>query len=213
MSQDVLKFFDDYKFAACIRSSSASDADEMIQAAIDGGIRIFEISVATPQAFKMIENYAKKDSLLIGAGNIPDGEVAQRAINSGAAFVACNYTDREVINVARHNDSFSIQGISTPTEAFLAQHYGADCVKLFPATLLGGADFLRALRDQLPSVKFTAEGGIDSGNAFEFLKHGIGAFLDKALFDKQLIRQNNWSEITQRAKKLTQRLESLKLAK
>ncbi|MSR77844.1 MAG: bifunctional 4-hydroxy-2-oxoglutarate aldolase/2-dehydro-3-deoxy-phosphogluconate aldolase [Candidatus Omnitrophica bacterium] len=214
MQQPTIKWFDDYKFVACVRSSSPSDAESMIKAAIDGGFRVFEISLNTPQAFKLIESYSKKDSLLIGAGTVSDGEAAQKAINAGASFISSNYTDRDVINVARHNDTFVIQGVSTPTEASTAHHYGADCVKFFPAAFIGGTDYLRAMRDNLPFVKFVAEGSIDPVNAFEYLKYCIGVFFDKTLYDRHLVRQNNWAEITERAKRLTQKLESsLKVAR
>lgn len=214
MESSALKFFEDNKFAACIRSSSPADAESMIKAAMDGGFQIFEISLNTPQAFRIIENYSKKGSLLIGAGTVPDGEAAQKAINAGASFISSNYTDREIINVARHNDTFVIQGVATSTEASVAHHYGADCVKFFPAAFIGGTDYLRAIRDNLPQVKFMAEGGIDQVNAFEYAKYCLGVFFDKTLYDRHLVRQNNWSEITERAKRLTQKLESsLKVAK
>ncbi len=214
MESSVSKFFEDYKFAACIRSSSPSDAESMIKAALDGGFRIFEISLNTPQAFKLIENYSKKDSLLIGAGTVSDGEIAQKAVNAGASFISSNYTDRDIINVARHNDTFVIQGVATPTEASVAYHYGADCVKFFPAAFIGGTDYLRAIRDNLPYVKFVAEGGIDQVNAFEYAKCCLGVFFVKPLYDRHQVRQNNWAEITERAKRLTQKVESsLKVAK
>ncbi len=213
MVHRIFKWFDDYKFAACIRSSSPTDAEVMMKAAMDGGVRIFEIAVTTPQAFRLIESYAKKEHYLIGAGGITDGEVVQRAVNAGAQFVASNYTDREIINVARHNDVFVIQGVATATEALAAHQYGADCMKFFPAAYVGGPDYLRSIRECLPFIKIVAEGGIDQVNAFEYLKYCVGVFLDRTLYDRNLVRQDNWTEITERAKRLTQKLESLKLAK
>jgi 2-dehydro-3-deoxyphosphogluconate aldolase / (4S)-4-hydroxy-2-oxoglutarate aldolase len=211
--EQILKWFDDYKFVAVIRSGTTSNAEEMIKAAMDGGFRIFEISANTPQGFRLIETYSKREGMVVGAGGITDGEIAQRAINAGSAFISSNYTDQEIINVAKHNDSFVIQGVSTATEAVEAYHYGADFVKFFPAALLGGTDYIREIRENLPFLKIVAEGGILIENAFEYLKHCVSVCVDKALFDKPLVRQDNWSEITERAKKLTQKLESLKAVK
>lgn len=207
------KAFEDQRLIAIIRSSTTLNAEEMIKAAADGGFRIFEISSYIPQAFRLIENYSKKEGFVFGAGGITDGEIAQRAINAGAAFVASNYTTQDVINVARHNDSFVIQGVSTPTEAVEAYHYGADLVKFFPAGILGGPDFVREIHDAIPFLKVVAEGAVSQDNAFEYLKHCVAVFVDRALFDKPLVRQDNWTEITERAKRLTQKLESLKAIK
>ena len=211
--QQIHKWFEDYKFVAVIRSSTSTNAEEMIKAASEGGFRIFEISSYIPQAFRLIENYSKKEGFIFGAGGITDGEIAQRAINAGSAFISSNYTAQDVINVARHNDSFVIAGVSTPTEAVEAHNFGADLVKFFPAGTLGGSDYIREIHDSVPFLKIVVEGGVSHENAFEYLKHSIAAFVDRALFDKPLVRQDNWTEITERARKLTQKLEALKAVK
>ena len=80
----------------------------------------------------------KKEGILFGAGAILDGEMAQRAVNAGAKFLASLYTDDEIVNVAKNNDSFVIQGASTLTEVFNAYQCGADLVRIYPAGFLGG---------------------------------------------------------------------------
>ncbi|MDD5217534.1 MAG: bifunctional 4-hydroxy-2-oxoglutarate aldolase/2-dehydro-3-deoxy-phosphogluconate aldolase, partial [Candidatus Omnitrophica bacterium] len=113
----TLKWFEDYKLIATIRSSSTEDAEAMIKAAMDGGFHLFEISMQTPQAVRLIENYSKRDDCFLGVFAVTDGEMAQRAINAGAKFVSSSYVDRDIITVAKHNDVFVIQGVMTPTEA------------------------------------------------------------------------------------------------
>lgn len=211
--QPVQKGFEDHRLIAVIHSSSAQDAEEMIKAAAEGGIKMFEISINVPQSPRILESYSKKEGFLFGAGAVTDGEVAQRAINAGAAFISSHYTDQEIINVAKHNDVFVIQGVSTTTEAFEAYRYGADCVKFFPAGPIGGPEHLHHIHGALPFLKLTAEEGIDLENLFDYLKHCLAVFVRRALFDKALVRQNNWAEITERAKKFTQKVESLKVVK
>ena len=211
--EQTLRWFEEHKFAVVVRSGSADDAEKMIKAAISGGIRIFEVSMQTPQALKIIETYAKKDGFLFGAGAVLDGEMAQRAINAGAKFLASLYTDDEIINVAKNNDIFVIQGASTPTEAFNAYQLGADLVRIFPAGLAGGPAFVKTVRGALPFVKLLASGDVTFENAGEYLKHCVAVSLGKAIFDKGLVRSDNWSEITDRAKQFTQKLDALKVAR
>ena len=211
--QQIQKWFEDYKFVAVIRSSTTTNAEEMIKAASEGGFRVFEISTYIPQAFRLIENYSKKEGFIFGAGGVSDGEIAQRAINAGSAFISSHYTAQDVINVARHNDNFVIAGVSTPTEAVEAYNFGADLVKFFPAGVLGGPEYIREIHDYIPFLKIVVEGGVSHDNAFEYLRHCTALFLDRALFDKPLVRQDNWGEISERARKLTQKLESLKAVK
>jgi 2-dehydro-3-deoxyphosphogluconate aldolase/(4S)-4-hydroxy-2-oxoglutarate aldolase len=209
----LLKWFEENKFIAVIRSASSEDAESMIKAAIDGGFRIFEISVQTSQAFRILENYSKKEGLLFGAGAVTDGEIAQRAINAGAKFLSSHYTDHDVISVAKNNDVFVIQGASTPTEAVNAFHFGADLINIYPVTSFGGADYVKFLRGPLPFLKLVASGDIRLENAFDYFKYCVAIYMDRAVFDKSLIRANNWTEIKARCKQLTQKLEALKVSK
>ena len=214
MEKDAqLKWFEDYKFIATIKSGSADDSESMIKAAVAGGIRIFEISMSTPQATRLIENYSKKDSCLFGATNIIDGEMAQRAINAGAAFLSNPYTDKEVVTVARNNDVLVIQGALTPTEAVNAFNLGVDLISIYPADQIGGPEYVKNLRSNLPFLKLVAEGGISQDNAFEYLKACVAVNVSRSLFDRSIIRSDNWNEITERAKFFTQKLEALKVAK
>jgi len=211
--EQTLKWFEDHKFIAVVRTSSSEDAESMIKAAVSGGIRIFEISMHTSQAIRLIESYAKKDSLLIGAGTVTDGEMTQRAINAGAQFISSHYTNRDVINVAKHNENFVIQGACTPTEAMTALEWGADLIKVYPASLLGGPAYCKSLRGPLPYLKLLAAGGVTFETAFDYLKHCVAVTVGEAVFDKALVRAHSWSEITERAKQFTQRLESLRVSK
>ena len=211
--EQPLKWLEEHRLVAVIRSGSAEDTEAMIKAAAAGGIRIFEISMQTPQATRILEANSKKDGLLFGAGTVTDGEMAQRAINAGAKFLSSQYTDRDVINVAKNNDSFVIQGAFTPTEVMNAYQFGADLVQIFNAGYAGGPDYVRSLRAIFPFIKLAAAGGVTCDNALEYWKHTVAVSLRNAIFDKALVRSDNWSEITERARRLTQKLEGLKVAK
>lgn len=210
---ETIKWFEEHKLVAVIRSGSAEDAESMIKAATNGGFHLFEISMQTPQAIRLIETYSKKEGFLFGAGSVTDGEMAQRAINAGARFLSSHYTDRDVINVAKNNDSFVIQGAVTPTEAVTAFQSGADLIKIYHAELAGGPNYVKSLKGPLPFLKLIASGGLTLDNTFEYLKYTLGVTLGKGLFDKALVRANNWAEITDRARQFIQKLESLKVSK
>ncbi len=210
---EILKWFEEHKLIAIIRSSSADDAESMIKAATAGGFHLFEISMQTPQAIRLIEQYSKKEAFLFGAGTVTDGEMAQRAIKAGAKFLSSHYTDRDVINVAKNNDSFVIQGALTPTEAVEAYQLGVDLVKIYPAEISGGPAYIKTLRGPLPFLKLVASGGITLENCFDYLKYSFAVTLGKGLFDKALVRSNSWSEITERARQFNQKLEALKVSK
>ena len=211
--ENALKGFEEHRLVAVIRSSSPEDAESMIKAAMAGGFHIFEISLQTPQAFRLLETFSKKENLLMGVGGVSDGELAQRAINSGAKFLSTQYTDKEIINVAKNNNSFTIQGAATPTEVFEAYQLGADVVKIYPANLVGGPAFVKTLRGPLPYIKLMAQGGVTLENFTDYLKYCVAVSIGQSLFDRSLIRHDNWAEVTERAKQFSQKLEALKVTK
>ncbi len=210
---ETLKFFEENKFVAVIRTRSNEDAEEMLKAVTAGGIKVVEITMTIPQATKLIESWSKREGLLVGAGTVTDGEMAQRAINAGARFLTSHYTDRDVISVAKNNNVFLIQGAVTPTEAVNAWQLGVDLVKIYPVHSYGGPSYVRAVKGPLPFIKFMASGDITLENAFDYLKYACAVSLNQSFFDKALVRANNWSEITDRTRQLTQKLESLRVAK
>ena len=208
---DALKFFEENKFVAVIRTSSHEDAEEVLKAVTAGGIKIVEITMTIPQATRLIESWSKHEGILVGAGTVTDGEMAQRAINAGAKFLSSHYTDREVISVGKNNNVFLIQGAVTPTEAVEAWQQGVDLIKVYPVEAFGGPGYLKSLKGPLPFLKFLASGDIPPENAFEYLKYACAVAIHQPILDKALIRTHNWQEITDRVRQLTQKLESLKV--
>ena len=213
MTDETLKFFEENKFVAVVRTTSAEDAEEMLKAVTHAGIKILEITMTIPQSARLIENWSKKEGFLVGAGTVTDGEMAQRAINAGAKFLTSHYLDRDVVNVGKHNNVFLIQGAVTPTEAVNAWQLGVDLVSVYPVESFGGPTYLRSLKGPLPFIKFLAAGGVNQENAFDYLKYACGVALDTAFFDRSLIRSNNWPAIEEKTRLLTQKLESLKVSK
>lgn len=213
MIEEPFKFFEENKFIAVVHTGANEDAEEILKAVTGSGMKILEISMTIPQAPRLIEAWSKKEGFLVGAGTVTDGEMAQRAINVGARFLSSHYTDREVISVGKNNNSFLIQGVATPTEVINAWQLGVDMMKVHPVDCFGGPAYLKSLKALFPFVKFAASGEITLENAFDYLKYSCGVAIGYGVIDKSLIRADNWTEIAERARQLTQRLESLKVAK
>lgn len=213
MMDEVFNFFEENKFVAVVRAGSNEDAEEILKAVTAGGIKIIEITMTIPQAPRLMEAWSKREGLVVGAGTVTDGEMAQRAVNAGAKFISSHYTDREIVSVGKNNNTFLIQGAVTPTEVVNAWQLGVDLVKVHPAESFGGPGYLKALKGPFPYVKLMASGGVSFDNAFEYLKYSCAAAIGYTVIDKTLIRAHNWTEITERVRQFTQKLESLKVPK
>ena len=211
---DILKFIEEQKIIAVIRASEHNDADAIAKALVDGGVRVIEITPNIPQYIKLIENLSKQSEIVVGLGSATDGEQAHRAINVGARYVSCHYTDKSIFTVCKNNNAVVIQGAATVTEAIEAYNLGVDLIKIYPANFLGEAPFVSRLKRSFPFLKMVPAGGVNLENFLDYLKAGSSAVVvGRSICDKSLIRGDQWPEVTERAKQFIQKLETLKVTR
>ena len=87
----------------------------------------------------------------------------------------------------------------------MAIKYGINKLKFFPAENLGGMDYLNTINSPFKhlNLKYVVLGGINQTNFIKYIKSdniiGVGG---SWIAEETLIKNNNWSEISIRAKKL-----------
>jgi len=148
-------------------------AAETIYAA---GIPIIEITLTTPGALNLIEEFAARyPDFAIGAGTVLDDETAQKAADAGARFITSPGFVPETVAAANRNDIVVFPGALTPTEVIAAWKAGADFVKIFPAAPLSGAAYVRSLKAPLPQVPLIVTGGVNQLNVTDYIVAGASA--------------------------------------
>src|SRR5690242_5371669 len=55
---------------AILRATSADAARQSMEAAVEGGFRILEFTLTTPRALGLIEEFARRPGLVVGAGTV-----------------------------------------------------------------------------------------------------------------------------------------------
>ena len=113
--------------------------------------------------------------LLLGSGTVTTAAQAEATIEAGAEFVVSPSLHLEVVSATKRNGKLSIPGALTPTEAITAWEAGADYVKIFPCSAVGGASYLKALLAPFPHLKLIPTGGGTLQTAESFLKAGARA--------------------------------------
>jgi 2-dehydro-3-deoxyphosphogluconate aldolase/(4S)-4-hydroxy-2-oxoglutarate aldolase len=189
-----------------IRAPSADIAIRAAAAILAGGITILEITMTVPDACEVIRSVRDKFGrrVVIGAGTVLDGETARACVDAGADFIVAPGFDQGTVHAARARDVPVMPGALTPTEVITAWKAGADMVKIFPCSAMGGAKYLRALRGPLPQVKFMATGGVNATTAADYIAAGASALgVGSELVDIDLLTSGRDSVITERARELT----------
>lgn len=183
---------------AILRGLQPRAALETVRILVDSGIRAVEVPLNSPRPFASIESIASHfgDSITVGAGTVlNEHEVEQVAIAGGEIVLSPN-VDSAVVRRALQLGLEPVPGIATASEGFAAVKAGARLLKVFPAASVG-TGFFRQLPAVLPrDCRLLAVGGVDLGNAREFLTAGATAVgLGAALFRPEM----DAGELSQRA--------------
>jgi 2-dehydro-3-deoxyphosphogluconate aldolase / (4S)-4-hydroxy-2-oxoglutarate aldolase len=179
-----------------IRLSSARDALFAAEVISGSGIPIVEVTTTVPGAVEVIGELARNDAgFIVGAGTVLDIGMARRCLNAGAKFLASPGLDLEIVEFALKHDVLVLPGALTPTEITAASKAGADFVKVFPCSQLGGPAYIRALRAPFPNVPLIASGGVNQNTATDFILAGAAALgIGRDLIPPDAIehRQRDW---------------------
>jgi len=162
------------------------DADEAVLAAReawDCGVPLVEVTVERPAGVDALRAVveAAPEGRPVGAGTVTTPERLDLARKAGARFAIAPGLDDETVRHAQRHDVPFLPGVATPSEAGRALALGVRTVKVFPASILG-PEWIRAVADPLPELRVVATGGINAGNASDYLAAGaLGVGMGSAL--------------------------------
>ncbi len=159
-----------------LRAPSVSTALALAKAIAEGGIPVLEVTMTVPGALEVIRTLVRDNpDILVGAGTVLDAETARLCILEGARFVVSPATDVGLIAMCQRYSVAALPGALTPTEILTAWQAGADAVKVFPVSAMGGAPYLRSVKAPLPQVELIPTGGVSLATANDFLEAGAFA--------------------------------------
>ncbi len=187
---------------AILRASDGDVARAAMQAAVDGGFKIIEFTLTTPNVLDLIHDFSRQEDLIVGAGTVLTPKMADAAVAAGARFLVSPVVDEAVIRRAAELGVAVMPGVHTPTEMTRAHRAGAPLQKLFPAPA-GGPAFVRACRGPLPFLRIVPTNGVDERNVGEWLSAGVWACgFVASLFAPQDMAGGNYEAIQRRAQRI-----------
>jgi 2-dehydro-3-deoxyphosphogluconate aldolase/(4S)-4-hydroxy-2-oxoglutarate aldolase len=173
---DVCALIREIAIIPAIRVSSGADAHFAAEAVCRGGIPIVEITMTVPGAVELISHLVRHDpKTVVGAGTVLDTETARRCLDAGASFLTAPEFYPDIVQFAAKENVPVLPGALTPTEVAAAWRSGADFVKVFPCSLVGGDKYIKALHTALPQISLIAAGGVDQRTAASYIISGATA--------------------------------------
>jgi 2-dehydro-3-deoxyphosphogluconate aldolase/(4S)-4-hydroxy-2-oxoglutarate aldolase len=200
---EVLSALREIGLVPVLRAESEEQALALASAIAAGGVNVLEVTMTVPGAIRVMRRLAEeRPDILIGAGTVLDPETARMCILEGAQFVVSPALNVKTIEMCHRYGVAVLPGALTPTEIVTAWEAGADVVKVFPASALGGAKYLKSVKAPLPQVELIPTGGVSQATAAEFLEAGAFALgVGADLVDLKAIAKGQPETITENARK------------
>jgi 2-dehydro-3-deoxyphosphogluconate aldolase/(4S)-4-hydroxy-2-oxoglutarate aldolase len=191
---------------AVLEIENEQNAVPAAKALLDGGITVIELALRTPAAIPSIALIAKEvPRMYIGIGTIIEtGQAVAVKKEQGVRFGVSPGINPEIVLEAIDAGLPFAPGIATPSELELAIALGCRVVKFFPAESMGGINYLKSINSPYNhlGIKYIPLGGVTADNLASYAQFSpVLAIGGSWIADKELIKTQNWAEITERAKK------------
>ena len=201
--QEMFAKIEEVGLMPAVRVPSAADAVFAAETIFKGGIPVVEITMTTPAGVDVIAQLIREHpGTIVGAGTVLDVDTARACLGAGAHFLTNTGLDPELVEFAHKNDIPMIPGALTPSEVMMAKKSGAQLIKIFPCSSLGGPSYIRALQRPFPNTKMIAAGGVTQLTAEEYIRAGASVLgIGHELLPYEAVRKRNAAWILELAER------------
>jgi len=189
----------------------------VVKACYDGGIRVFEFvnrGDFAHEVFGELNKYALKElpGMILGAGSLVEAGTTALYIQAGANFIVSPLLNEEMAKTCNRRGVAWSPGCGTISEISKAQELGAEIVKLFPASEIGGPSFVKAVKGPMPWSSIMVTGGVEPTRENLSKWFGAGAAcvgIGSSLFPKEVIKNKAWDQLEETCRSALEIIQSL----
>lgn len=188
----------------------AAVARAAAQAVSEGGAAVLEFTNRGPRAlpvFSELSQYIQEEELplILGIGSVVDASTAALFVANGARFVVGPVLNLEVAHFCNRRKIAYIPGCSGASEISEAEMLGAEIVKVFPGSTLGGPRFIKSILGPMPWSRLMPTGGVDASeeNIRAWIDAGAACVgMGSQLIRKDLLAQGDYAAISEKVRQV-----------
>ncbi|MEP1743177.1 MAG: bifunctional 4-hydroxy-2-oxoglutarate aldolase/2-dehydro-3-deoxy-phosphogluconate aldolase [Kangiellaceae bacterium] len=172
---------------------------ETARAMVTAGANIVEVVLRSDASLSIVEAIKKEfPGLKVAAGTVLDTELLSSAITAGASIIVTPAVSTNLLNHLMDCPVPVLPGVSNVADILMAREYGYTELKLFPASLAGGVEFLKSVSSVFKDISFCPTGGVNQNNRLEYLSlPNVFAVGGTWVAPPELVNAQNWSKITE----------------
>ena len=179
---------------------------KVVKACYDGGARVFEFTNRGDFATLTFAELNKWTiincpDMIMGVGSVIDEGTAAMYIALGANFIVSPIVDEATAKVCNKRKIAWSPGCGSATEIARAHELGAEVVKIFPGSQVGGPSFVKAVKGPMPWASIMPTGGVSptEENLKGWFEAGVTCVgMGSQLFSKDVLATGNYSYITEK---------------
>lgn len=195
---------------------NADDAVQVLKAAYNGGVRVFEFTNRRSNSFDVFSALVKQrvqyPDLMLGIGTIMDATTTKKFIDAGADFIISPIMKPEMAEVCKQYDKHWMPGCATLTEIVNAKDLGAEVIKVFPGSVLGPG-FVSSILPVVPDLQLMITGGVEpsESNLSAWFKSGAMCVgMGSQLFTKDILENKDWNKLQKRVSDVLSTIQQIK---
>ena len=191
---------------------------DILKACYDGGARVFEFTNRgdfAHEVFAELVKYASKElpGMMLGVGSVIDAGTTALYLQLGANFIVSPLINAEMAKTCNRRKVAWMPGCGSVTEINYAEELGAEVVKIFPGSQVGGPSFVKAVKGPLPWSSIMPTGGVSptEENLKEWFEAGVHCVgIGSKLFLKNADGSFGLEKVEAKVSEAIQIVESLK---
>ena len=195
-------------------------AKNILVALVQGGSHVLEFTNRGDSALEVFGPLVKHcaqahPSMMIGVGSVEDAPTAALFIAHGANFIVGPTFQPEIAQLCNRRKIAYMPGCGSVNEIAAAEEWGAEIVKVFPGSSVGGPDFVRAVRGPRPWSRIMPTGGVktDEADLRRWFDAGVACVgLGSGLIRNDLIAAGDYDTLTADVRTVLATIDSLRNA-
>jgi 2-dehydro-3-deoxyphosphogluconate aldolase/(4S)-4-hydroxy-2-oxoglutarate aldolase len=150
--------------------NNAGEVDDVAKKLISQNIFCAEVTLRTPFAMEGIALMKSKyPEISVGVGTVVNPQQVEELIVLKPDFLVSPGHSEALVSAMEASKISYLPGVATPSEIIQGMELGLRTFKLFPASLFGGLEALKAYGQVFQQCKFCPTGGLNAENHKTYL--------------------------------------------
>lgn len=191
---------------------------KIIEACYKGGFRVMEFTNRgdfAHEVFAALNKYAAKNmpELILGVGSIIEEATASLYIQLGANFIVSPMLNPQIARICNRRKIMWMPGCGSVSEISEAEELGAEVVKIYPGSQVGGPKFIAAVKGPMPWSNMMPTGGVEPSeeNLKSWFQAGVYCVgIGSNLITNESVKSGNFEKLEKDSRNLLDLLKKIR---